>query len=185
MSTTLTNQQVSGNDADGLREICIIVAAGLNQGIGLNNKLLWHLPNDLKFFKNATWGFPVIMGRKTFDAIGKPLPGRVNIVISRGQQPAHEGIVTAGGLDEALDKAAKSGSRKAFIIGGGEIYRQALPIADRVLITRVHASPEADTFFPEIDPRLWTLAGSETFEADEKHPYRYVFEEWMRNNSSR
>lgn len=184
MSNNSTDRQATGIVPGGLTEVCIIVAAGLNNAIGQNNRLLWHLPTDLKFFKNATWGFPVIMGRKTFEAIGKPLPGRVNIVISRGQQNTGTGIVRAGGLDQALTKAAEAGSRKAFVIGGGEIYRQALPVAKRILMTRVHASPEADTFFPEIHPDEWTLAGSETFEADEKHPYRYVFEEWLRKNSN-
>jgi dihydrofolate reductase len=176
------NQKDSGTKSHRppeLKEICVIVAAGLNHAIGKNNQLLWHLPNDLRYFKNATWTFPVIMGRKTFEAIGKALPGRVNIVISRNENRLAEGISPANSLDEALKLAVESGCKKAFIIGGGEIYRQALPLADRILMTRVQASPDADTFFPEIDPNVWTLNSSEAFEADEKHPQGYVFEDWI------
>ena len=184
MSKSQTDKGTKSHRPPDLKEICVIVAAGLNHAIGKNNQLLWHLPNDLRYFKNATWTFPVIMGRKTFEAIGKPLPGRVNIVISRSENRLAEGIRLANSLDEALNLAVESGCKKAFIIGGGEIYRQALPMADRILMTRVQASPDADTFFPEINPIEWNLAGSEAFEADEKHPFGYVFENWIRKSAA-
>jgi dihydrofolate reductase len=180
MSKSQEKAQATSNRPLELNELCIIVAAGLNQAIGKNNQLIWHLPNDLRYFKNATWAFPIIMGRKTYEAIGKPLPGRVNIVISRGQHQLPDPIMQAGNLGEALNRAIESGSRKAFIIGGGEIYRQAMPLADRILMTRVRASPDADTFFPDIDPSQWELIGSELFEPDEKHAFGYAFEEWLR-----
>lgn len=184
MSKSHTESGTKSQRPPGMKELCVIVAAGLNDAIGKNNQLIWHLPNDLRYFKNATWTFPVIMGRKTFEAIGKPLPGRVNIVVSRSENRFAEGIQTANSLDKALELAVASGCKKAFIIGGGEIYRQAMPLADRILMTRVQASPEADTFFPEIDPNAWILDGSEAFEADEKHPYGYVFENWIRKSAA-
>ncbi|HNH20778.1 MAG TPA: dihydrofolate reductase [Ferruginibacter sp.] len=160
--------------------LSLIVAAAENNAIGKNNQLLWHLPNDLKFFKNTTWGMPVIMGRKTFESVNKPLPGRFNIVITRQPGWKVEGVVVASDLNDALRKAEKTNCNEIFIIGGGEIYNQAFPLAGKIYLTRVHAELEGDTFFPALDPRQWQLATALDFEADDKHLYSYSFQTWMR-----
>jgi dihydrofolate reductase len=162
--------------------ISIIVAAAQNNAIGKDNRLLWHLPNDMKFFKNTTWGMPVIMGRKTFEALHKPLPGRFNIVIT-GQPGWHaEGVTVAPGLEDAIKTAKEKNYREIFIIGGGEIYRQSMEITDRIYMTRVQATPEADVFFPEMEDGKWQLVSHEDFAADEKHAYAYSFQTWERKN---
>ncbi|HEY4336936.1 MAG TPA: dihydrofolate reductase, partial [Puia sp.] len=115
--------------------ISLIVAASENNAIGKDNKLLWHLPNDMKFFKNTTWGMPVIMGRKTYDALaGEPLPGRFNFVITRQKDwnPRNEKVTVAANLQEALEAAKATDCKEAFVIGGGEIYKESMPIADRI-----------------------------------------------------
>ena len=161
-------------------KICLVVAASTNNAIGKNNQLLWHLPNDLKFFKNTTWGFPVIMGRKTFEAVNKPLPGRTNIVITRKQGWKADGTLTALDLDDAIQKAAETNARQIFIIGGGEIYNQSMPKANIIYLTRVHAELDADTFFPVIDESEWVLVSNDDFPSDEKHAYAYSFQVWER-----
>ncbi|MGB5007691.1 MAG: dihydrofolate reductase, partial [Ferruginibacter sp.] len=128
--------------------ISLVVAAAENNSIGKNNQLLWHLPNDLKFFKNTTWGMPVIMGRKTFQAVNKPLPGRFNIAITRQSGWHTDGVIVAADLEDALQKAAETNCKEIFIICGGEIYRQAFDKAQKIYLTRVHANIEGDTFFP-------------------------------------
>ncbi|MFZ4058817.1 MAG: dihydrofolate reductase [Ferruginibacter sp.] len=158
--------------------IALIVAASTNNAIGLNNELLWHLPNDLKFFKNTTWGFPVIMGRKTFEAVNKTLPGRVNIVITRNQDWSAPNVVVAHDIFDAITKAKLENTHPIFIIGGGEVYRQSMPIADRIYMTRVHADLLGDAYFPEIDTTQWELVAEENFPADEKHAYAYAFQTW-------
>lgn len=158
----------------------LIVAASTNNAIGKDNKLLWHLPNDLKFFKNTTWGFPVIMGRKTFEAVNKPLPGRINIVITRKDDWKAEGVINATDLDDAIVKAAATNANQIFIIGGGEIYKQSMDIADTIYMTRVHAVLDGDTFFPVIDEQEWELVSNEDFPADEKHAYAYSFQVWKK-----
>lgn len=154
--------------------ISIIVAAAENNAIGKDNQLLWHLPNDLKFFKRMTSGHTVIMGRKTFESFGKPLPNRRNIVITR--QPGYklDGAEVVHSLDEALGLAGKE-VEELFIAGGAQIYKEALPITDKFYLTRVHESFEADAFFPEFDENDWQLVSREDFEADEKHAYGYSF----------
>lgn len=133
--------------------ISIIVAVAENQAIGFDNHLLWHISEDLKRFKSLTLGHHVIMGRKTFASVGKPLPGRVNIVISRQEGYRAEGCIVAKSLEEAIDLAKQDS--EIFIIGGGEIYKQALPMASRVYLTRVHASYPGDVFFPELNHSEW------------------------------
>lgn len=161
--------------------VSLVVAAAENNAIGKNNELLWHLPNDMKFFKNVTWGGVVIMGRKTFEALGKPLPGRVNIVITRQQDWKPDGLIVTASLEEALAKAAEANFKEGLVIGGGEIYKLAIEKADIIYITRVHASFEdADAFFPEIDEAKFELASNEDFEKDEKHAYAYSFQKWVR-----
>ncbi len=158
--------------------ISLIVAAAENNSIGKNNQLLWHLPNDLKFFKNTTWGMPVIMGRKTFEAVNKPLAGRFNIVITRQSGWQADGVIVAADLEDALQKAAETNCKEIFIIGGGEIYRQAFDKAQKIYLTRVHANIEGDTFFPVIDESKWQMDSIQEFAADEKHAYAYSFQTW-------
>ena len=158
--------------------ISLVVAASENNAIGKNNQLIWHLPNDLKFFKNTTWGFPVIMGRKSFESVNKPLPGRTNIVITTNLDWKVETVIVVKNLKDAIQKAAETNSKQIFIIGGGEIYKQSMDIADSIYITRVHADLEGDTFFPEIDKSKWKLTSNQDFEADEKHAYSYSFQIW-------
>ena len=164
--------------------ISLVVAASENNAIGQNNALLWKLPNDMKFFKNLTWGMPVIMGRKTFESMAsRPLPGRINIVISRNPDalPIMENVWPANSLENAISLAHSTDSLEAFIIGGGDIYKQSITIADRIYMTRVHAHyPDADTFFPAIDESLFKIADAIDMQADEKHAQAYRFETWQR-----
>jgi dihydrofolate reductase len=162
--------------------ITLVVAASINNAIGKNGQLLWHLPRDLKFFKNTTWGMPVVMGRKTFEAVNKPLPGRTNIVITKQPGWGAANVIIAGDLNDALQKAADTNCKETFIIGGGEIYRQTMNIANIIYMTRVHATLDGDTFFPEIDKAIWELKESVEFPADEKHAYAFTIEKWERRN---
>lgn len=157
----------------GFRGLSLIVATDNENGIGKNNQLLWHLPNDLKFFKTTTSGHTIIMGRKTFDSIGKALPKRRNIVISR--QPAFkiEGVEVYPNLETALQACANED--EVFIIGGGEIYKQALPKTQKIYLTKVHHEFDADTFFPMLDAEEWEVTFKEDHLKDEKHLYDYSF----------
>ena len=160
--------------------LTLVAAASENNVIGLQNKLVWNLPNDTRFFKNTTWGMPVIMGRKTFESMDKPLAGRFNIVITRQADWNAEGVIKAVDLDDAIKKAAETNCKETFIIGGGEIYRQSIEPADKIYMTRVHANIDGDTFFPVIDETKWELVSNEDFGADEKHLYAYSFQTWER-----
>ena len=160
--------------------ISLIVAASENNAIGKDNKLLWHLPEDLKFFKNTTWGMPVIMGRKTFEAMGKSLAGRTNIVITSNKDWKAEGAAVVQNIDEALKAAEATGAKEAFITGGGEIYKQTMDIADKIYMTRIHAKIEGDTYFPPIDPSVWEIVFNKELKADEKHKYDINFETWQK-----
>ena len=169
-------------------EKCIIVAIADNNAIGRDNALLWHISEDLKFFKRTTSGCPVIMGRKTFESIGRPLPKRTNIVVSRGFD-APEGVVVVPSLEEAYKAAsvAMSGEAEAlpsrfFVIGGGQIYAQAMQDADRLIVTHVHTVIEdADTFFPEIDPSVWKVEIRSELFHDEETGYGFEFVEYVRS----
>lgn len=163
-------------------KIALVVAAAENNVIGKDNQLLWRLPNDMKFFKNTTWGMPVIMGRKTFESLGKPLAGRTNIVITRQDNWTAPGVQVVKNLEEALAAAAETDAKEASVIGGGEIYALALPRAQRIYITRVHTTLEGDTFFPEFDKQQWELLSNLDFPADEKHAYAYSFQVWERKS---
>lgn len=163
--------------------ISLIVAASANNAIGKDNQLLWHLPNDMKFFKNTTWGMPVIMGRKTYEAFnGDPLPGRFNFVITRNKawSPGDDKAKVVPDLRTSLAQAAGTDCKEAFVIGGGEIYKEAMPIADKIYMTRVHAVLEGDTYFPPIDEKDWQLTENRDFPVDEKHAYAYSFQTWLR-----
>lgn len=158
--------------------ISIIVAASENNAIGKDGQLLWHLPNDLKFFKNTTWGMPVVMGRNTFESVGKILPGRFNIVMTSNSHWEKEGVIKVASLPEAIEAAQKTGCKELFIAGGGVVYKNCLPLADKIYMTRVHTQLEGDTFFPEMEKDKWQLTMQEDFTADEKHAYAYSFQVW-------
>jgi dihydrofolate reductase len=161
--------------------ISLIAAASTNNVIGKEGKLLWSLPNDMKFFKNTTWGMPVIMGRKTFDALaGEPLPGRFNFVITRNKDwdPGMAKVQVAGDLEEALRLAGQTDCKESFIIGGGEIYAEAMPLADKIYLTRVHTVVEGDAYFPVIDEKVWEMTSHMDFPVDDKHAFAYSFQVW-------
>lgn len=153
--------------------ISIIVAVADNNAIGLNNQLLWHISEDLKRFKSLTSGHHIIMGRKTFESIGKPLPNRTNIVISRNPNFKPEGCIVVCSLDEALVIARNE--QEVFIIGGGEIYKQVLPLTDRIYLTRVHGSFPADTFFPELELMDWEVESTQKGKPAESDELHYTF----------
>ena len=158
--------------------ISLVVAASENNVIGKDNRLLWHLPNDMKFFKNTTWGMPVIMGRKTFESLGKPLTGRTNIVMTRDKEWTAQGTTVSPSMEEAMKAAAETDAKEVFVIGGGEIFKQILPQANRVYLTRVHTQLEGDAFFPELPAKEWKLLSQLDFTADAKHAYAYSFQVW-------
>jgi len=157
--------------------ISLIVAASTNHVIGVNNQLPWHLPNDLKYFKNLTWAMPVIMGRRTFESMGKALKGRLNIVITSQKDAVFTDAVTVNSLKDALFVATEGDYKEAFIIGGGQLFNEVLPKADKVYLTRVHTVIEGDVFFPVLD-KDWQLVWTEDHTKDEKHPYDYTFQKW-------
>ncbi len=159
----------------------IIVAVAENGVIGGDNQLLWHISEDLKNFKKITSGNPVVMGRKTYESLGRPLPNRQNVVITRSDIEI-EGCRVVHSLNEAL--ALFTPADKVFIIGGAEIYAQALPLADRLHITRVHKAYEGDTSFPEWDKSEWQIVDQQHFERGEKYEFPYTFEEYMRVSNS-
>lgn len=164
--------------------ISLIVAVSSNNAIGKNNQLLWHLPNDMKFFKMSTWAMPVVMGRKTFESMaGKPLNGRLNIVITRQNNWTADGVVVVNSLEQAIATAKEKDYKELFVIGGGEIYREALPIAQKIYLTRVEAAPEADTFFPEWNSEAWKLVHNDYHPADARHAYPYRFQIWEKSIS--
>lgn len=153
----------------------IVVAMGEKNEIGFDNQLLWHLPKDLKHFKDITSGHPIIMGRKTYESIGKPLPNRTNIVVSRKKDWFEEGILIVGSIKEAL-KFAKKIDEEVFVIGGGNIYEQTIEVVDKLEVTLVKADLEADTFFPKIDPKIWKKTNEIRHEKDEKNGYDFCFQ---------
>ncbi len=158
----------------------IIVAKAENNVIGNDNQLIWHLSNDLKRFKSLTSGHPIIMGRKTYDSIGRPLPNRTNIVITRNTDWNPEGILVVHSLHEAIEKG-KEIDPNIFIIGGGNIYVQAMDWADALEITEVHHDFEGDTKFLEIDSKIWKEVFREKFSKDDKNEFDYSFVRYERN----
>lgn len=163
--------------------ISLIVAASTNNVIGKSNGMVWNLPNDTRYFKNTTWGMPVIMGRKTYESMSsEPLPGRFIIVIThnRDWNPNSPKVTVVASLDAAIAAAAATDCREIFVAGGGQIYAEALPAADRIYMTRVHAIVEGDAYFPAFDEQAWELVRRTDFAADERHVYGYSFEVWDR-----
>lgn len=153
--------------------ITIIAAVAENGALGKDNTLLWHLPNDFKRFKALTTGHHIVMGRKTFESFPKPLPNRTHVIITRQQSYQPEGCIVVDSFEKALEVCPKD--EKVFVIGGGEIYSLAMPVADELDITRVHHEFEADTFFPSIDSKVWQLQIEEHQSKDEKHLFDYSF----------
>ena len=161
--------------------ISLVVAASENNVIGKDNQLLWHLPKDMKYFKNVTWGMPIVMGRKTFQSIGnKPLNGRKNIVITRQPGWKAEGVSVVNSVDAAAALAEELNYKEIFIIGGGEIYLIAFDRANKIYMTRVHSELEGDTYFPVIEKNDWTLVSNVDNPGDEKHAYAFSFQVWER-----
>lgn len=157
----------------------IVVAMGEKNEIGLNNQLLWHLPKDLKHFKELTTDHPIIMGRKTYESIGKALPNRTNIVVSRKKDWFEEGVLIVGSIKEAM-KFAKKISEEVFIIGGGNIYEQTIELVDKLVVTVVKTNLEADTYFPKISPKIWKMTSEISHEKDEKNEYDFSFQTYER-----
>lgn len=161
--------------------LSIIVAADENNVIGKQGGMAWHLPDDFKNFKATTIGHPIIMGRKTYDSIGKPLPGRLNIVVSRNADLHIDGCMVVSSLHDALDMAKREGTDEAFVIGGGQLYELATPLADRLYLTRVHTHLEGgDTHFPVISDTEWRRTKCERHEPDERHLFAFTFEVYER-----
>lgn len=159
--------------------LSLIVATAENGTIGRDNQLPWHLPGDLAYFKRTTLGKPVLMGRKTFESIGRPLPGRPNLVITRQQQWQAEGVTVCHSLEQAIAEARQMPEAiekgEIMVIGGAELYRQALPMADRIYLTQVHAQVEGDAWFPELDADHWRQVSSQRHGAEGFNPYDYSF----------
>ena len=164
--------------------ISIIVAVSEDWGIGKDNELLWHISEDLKRFKRLTFGNTVIMGKNTWESLPRrPLPGRKNIVLTDNPNECIECSVTAYSIEDALDKCEKG--EEIFVIGGGSIYRQFMPIADRLYITHVHQKARADIYFPEIDPEVWKVVDKEEYAIDEKNSISYAYVIYERRNRHR
>jgi dihydrofolate reductase len=163
--------------------ISLIVAASTNNVIGKSNGMVWNLPNDTKYFKNTTWGMPVIMGRKTYESMSsEPLPGRFNFVITRhADWDAHNSkVCVVGSLEEAIRKAGETDCKETYVAGGGQIYAEAMPVADKIYLTRVHAIVEGDAYFPVFDVSRWELISNMDHAADERNAYAYSFQVWRR-----
>lgn len=163
----------------------MIAAAGENNELGKDNDLVWHLPNDFKRFKKLTTGHHIIMGRKTYESFPKPLPNRIHIIITRNgeydpqiPQGREDDVFVVNSLDAALLKAASDA--QPFIIGGGEIYTLAMQVADKIELTRVHGTFEADTFFPKLNSSQWELIHKEEHNKDDKHNFAFTYETWVR-----
>ncbi|GAA5094595.1 dihydrofolate reductase [Chryseobacterium ginsengisoli] len=160
----------------------IVVAMGEKNEIGFENQLLWHLPKDLKHFKDITSGHPIIMGRKTYESIGKPLPNRTNIVVSRKKNWFEEGILIVGSIKEAV-KFAKKIDEEIFIIGGGNIYAQTMDVVDKLEVTLVKADLKADTYFPKIDTKVWKKVSETCHDKDDKNQYDFCFQTYEKIKS--
>lgn len=158
--------------------ITMVVAAAENNALGKDNQMIWHLPDDFKHFKQITTGHYIIMGRKTFESFPKPLPNRTHVVITRQKDYAPEGCIVVHSLEEAFDVSPKN--EDVFVIGGGEIFDLAMPFTQKIELTRVHGTFEADAFFPEISSNEWKLTNSVYHDKDEKHAVDFTFETFVR-----
>jgi dihydrofolate reductase len=179
---------VTGPGASRLLRLILVAAVGENGVIGRDGRLPWHIRSDLKYFRGVTMNRPVVMGRKTWPSVGKPLPGRTNIVVTRRKDFALPGVIVAPGLAEALDAARGDALRRGVdeiaVIGGTEIFAQLLPQADRLALTLVHASPDGDAFFPPIDAHLWREVERRPQEAGPGDDYGFTFVTYERTGAS-
>jgi dihydrofolate reductase len=160
-------------------KVSLIVAMAKNRVIGADNKIPWHLPNELELFKRLTMGHHIVMGRKTYESIGRLLPGRTTVIVTRQRGYDAPGAILVHTIDEAL--AACRGDDECFVIGGAELFREALSVADRLYLTVVDAEPAGDTFMPALDMAQWRETSSESFAPDEKHAYGYRFSVYDRS----
>ncbi|HRN47772.1 MAG TPA: dihydrofolate reductase [Niabella sp.] len=160
--------------------ISLVVAISNNYAIGKDNQLMWSLPNDMKHFKNITWALPVVMGRKTFEGLKKPLPGRKNIVLSTKKGLTIDGAIVVKSLADVEFLVKEMDVKEMMVIGGGEIFELYFSKADKIYLTRVNTAMEGDTYFPEINEKEWTLTSKVENKADEKHAFDYSFETWER-----
>jgi len=165
--------------------ISLVVAMDEKRGIGIDGGLPWHLPAELKNFKSLTMGHHIIMGRKTYESIGRPLPGRIMVVVTRNPAYQAEGCLIVHSLEEAIQKAQESDEDEAFIIGGGEIFNEAIDLADRIYLTLVHTATEADVFFPVLKPGHWVEIESQEHKADSKNLIPYTILILARHNEHR
>ena len=160
--------------------VSLVVAVSTNNIIGKDNKLLWSLPNDMRHFKNVTWGLPVVMGRKTFESFKRPLPGRKNIILSNQKGLKVDGAVVVSSMSDVELLVKEMDVKELMVIGGGEIYRMYFPRANKIYLTRVDTVIEGDTTFPVIDEKNWKLVSKIDNKADEKHAFDYSYELWER-----
>lgn len=158
----------------GKPRLSLIVAMAKNRVIGAAGKIPWHLPNELQLFKSVTMGHHIIMGRKTWESINRLLPGRATVIVTRQHEFSMPGALIAHTLEEAIARCA--GDSEIFVIGGGELYRAALPLADRIYLTVVDAEPAGDTLMPELEPGAWRLHSAQDYPRDERHAHAYRFE---------
>ncbi len=159
-----------------------IVAVSLNNAIGKDNGLPWHMPTDMAYFKNKTWGHYIITGRRNYEAEGKALPGRVNIVLTRNPDYQIADGIVVNELEDAINIARKSGEKELFIVGGAEIYKLAMPVTDRIYLTKIHAHIDGDTFYPELDMNTWEEVSIERKKADATNPFDYDFIIYAKND---
>ncbi len=160
----------------------MIAAAAENKALGKDNQLVWHLPNDFKRFKELTTGHHIIMGRKTFESFPKPLPNRTHVIITRQKDYQAEDCIVVDSIEKAIENCPKD--EDSFIIGGGEIYKLAMPFSDKIELTVVHHNFEADAFFPEIKEEDWELTNSDFQSKDEKHQYDYSFNTYIKKQKT-
>lgn len=153
----------------------IMVARSDNRVIGKNNELVWHMPADLKYFRETTLGHYVVMGRKTYESVNKPLPGRTNVIITRQPNYNREGCTVVHTVEDAFSLGERDGQTEIFILGGSQIYERTIDVADRIYLTEIKAEFEGDAYFPEIDATQWEELKREEHEPDEKNPYPYAF----------
>ena len=178
LANTSAPQEIKTAVTGNSNLVTLIAAAGANNELGKDNDLVWHLPVDFKRFKALTTGHHIIMGRKTFETFPQLLPNRIHVVVTRNMEYKNKNVLVVHSIEEALKIAAHDA--QPYIIGGGEIYKQALPFADKIELTRVHGAFDADTHFPKIDERIWKLINSEKHKKDDKHEYDFDFETYIR-----
>jgi len=159
-----------------------ILALSKNGVIGHDYKMLWHMPSDFKYFKQKTLGHYILMGRKTFESLGKPLPGRPHIIVTRSKDFKYEGCIVVDSIEKGIEVARKAGEKELFIIGGGEIYKQTLPLTDLIYLTEIDVEVTGNVTYPYPDKKQWEDISRNDLPADEKNPYNYSFTVWRKRN---